>query len=153
MFDQHLKTITAITTKKKKEIAIQKTQYVFIHTTEKNFYGYEEKREGGFEIKVASAEKALLDMLSFRRSSYTVDLVEEKLREYGHRLDKERLIELSQKQSVRVKRLLGFLLDRHGIDTTTLQEKISSHKGASFMTEDSKQFNSKWRLYYHNHFV
>lgn len=153
MFDQLLRTITLLSLKERKGTKIGNTEYNFIHTNEKNFYGWEDNWEGSHKIRIATAEKALLDLLTFRRSSYTIDLVEEKLREYGRDLDWKKMIALTKRQTVRVQRIVGFLLDRLQIDTVDLLKQVAKHKGASFMTKDSKHFNAKWRLYYHNHFI
>lgn len=153
IFDQHIRTITSISLKQKKEKEIQGTIYNFIKTTEKNYYGWEEARIENRLVKMATLEKAILDMLAFRRTIHSVDLVLEKMREYGDNFDWDRLNELGRNQSATVQRILGFLLDKVGVDSEYLRKSVEKKRGrSSCMTKDSKLFNAKWRLYYHKHF-
>ncbi|MFH1712665.1 MAG: type IV toxin-antitoxin system AbiEi family antitoxin [Candidatus Jacksonbacteria bacterium] len=152
MFDQHLKTITSITLAKKRTIKFQDTNYRFIKTNKKLLYGWEKARVEGKIIKIASAEKAILDILHFNRNIYSADLVLEKLQEYARDFNWEKLNQYSQKQSITVIRILGFLLDKIKADSSFLHSLVKDNKGSSYMTKDSQIFNGKWRLYYHKHF-
>lgn len=153
IFDQHIRMVTSISLKRKKEKEIQGTVYRFIKTNENNYYGWKEVQIEGRLVKIATLEKAILDMLAFERTVHSIDLVLEKIREYGNNFDWERLNELSRNQSATVQRILGFLLDKAGIDSEYLRKLIEKSKGrSSYMTNDSDLFNAKWRLYCHNHF-
>lgn len=153
IFDQHIKTITSLSLKQKKEKEIQGTIYKFIKTSEKNYYGWEEVQIEGRSVKIATLEKAILDMLAYNRTAHSVDLVLEKLREYKDNFNWERLNDLSQKQSATVQRILGFILDKVSVNSDYLYKMTEKKKGrSSYMTNDSKSFNAKWRLYYHSHF-
>jgi len=152
MFDQHLRTIRSVSLKKRKMAILQKINYEFIKTGKKNFYGYETVWQEGQEARVATAEKAILDMLNFKRSASAVDLIAEKLREYQDMFDEKRLNQLSKKQSITVRRILGFLLDQADIDSGVIHKRLKDKQGYSRMTADSARFNAKWRLYYHKHF-
>jgi predicted transcriptional regulator of viral defense system len=153
MFDQRIRMVTSISLKRKKEKEIQGVIYRFIKTNENNYSGWKEVQIEGRLVKMATLEKAVLDMLTFERTVHSVDLVLEKLREYRNDFDWERLNKLSQKQSATVQRILGFLLDKAGIDSAYLLKLIEKSKGGSgYMTNDSDLFNAKWRLYYHKHF-
>lgn len=153
MFDQHLKTITSLTLKDRKKKEIQGIRYIFAHTKKENFIGWETKWEYSNKMQIATAEKALLDMLAFNRSLHTVDLVLEKLQEHGHDINWKQFITLAKTQSVTVQRIAGFLLDKLNINTSELSKNVSQKKSASFMTKDSKKFIAKWRLYSHNQFI
>lgn len=153
MFDQHLRKITSITSKKRKQKEIQGIEYIFIHAKKENFTGWEEKWEHNYKMQIAAAEKALVDLLALNRSFYSIDLVLEKLREYGKDLDMERFINFAKMQSLAAQRVAGFLLDKAGIDSSGLLKESKKSSSASFMAKDSKDFNAKWRLYIHNHFV
>lgn len=152
MFDQHLKTITGISLKKMSRKEIQGTTFEFITASKKNFYGWDEFEMEGCLVKIATAEKAILDMLNFRRTIHSIDLVLEKLKDYQNNFDIAKLNEFSKKQSVTVKRILGFLFDKTGIDSSYIYNLTKGESSNSHMTGDSKLFNAKWRLYYHNHF-
>ena len=43
---------------------------------------------------------------------------------------------------------IGFLLDKLGMETEDLYQIVNGKKSYSKMTNDSKQFSGKWRLYY-----
>ena len=153
IFDQYIQTITSISLKQKKDKEIQGIKYNFIKTNEKNYSGWKEVQVENKLVKMATLEKAILDMLAFRRTVHSIDLVLEKMREYKNDFDWDRLNELSRNQSVTVQRILGFLLDKIEIDSEYLHKLVEKNKGrSSRMTNDSKLFDAKWRLYYHNHF-
>lgn len=152
IFDQHLKTVTSISLKRLSQKEVQGTIFEFITTKENNFYGWDEVEMDGRVIKVATAEKAILDILNFRRTVSSIDLVLEKLKEHKNSIDINKLNKFSQKQSNTVQRILGFLFDKAGIDSSQLQNSTKGKTSNSYMTKDSKLFNVKWRLYYHSHF-
>jgi len=152
MFDQHLRTVTSVSLKRMKSKKVQDITYKFITTDKKNFYGFEEVQIEGTITRIATSEKALLDMLNFRRTTYSIDLVLEKLKEHKNSLDFEKLNKFSRKQSVTVQRILGFLLDKTNLNSNYLHTQIKDKSGHSYMTADSKNLNTKWKLYYHNHF-
>ncbi len=153
MFDQYLKTIASLTIKEKKQKEIQGIQYVFSHIKKENFLGWETKWEHSNKMQIATAEKALLDILAFKRSFYSVELVSEKLQKYGRDINLEKFISFAKIQSITVQRIAGFLLDKFHINSSELHKNVAGNKSASFMTKDSKKFIAKWRLYSHNHFV
>lgn len=152
-FDQHVGTVYSLCLKKQAKKMIQGIRYQFIKTSEKNFYGWEQAQIEGRIVKVATLEKAIIDIIRSRRSIYSLDMVLEKLKEYKNNFDFEKLKEMTQGQSITVRKILGFLLDKAGIDSDLFRELLKNNKGASLMTKDSKVFNAKWNLYYHNHFA
>lgn len=153
IFNQHLKTISSLGLKKQADKIIQGITYHFIKTLRKNFYGWKEIQLEGRVVKVAVLEKAILDMIRYERSLYSLDLVLEKLKEYKNDFNLKGLKDLTQNQSITVQKILGFLLDKAEIDSSLIQKLLKNNKGASFMTKDSKIFSAKWKLYYHNHFI
>jgi len=152
MFDQHLSAVTSVSLKKASKREIQGINFEFLTTGKDNFYGWEEFNIEGFSVKIATAEKALLDILNFKRTVHSADVVLEKIKEHQGDLDLDRLNEFSRDQTVTVKRILGLLLDLAGVDSGSLYDMVKNKSGSSYMTGDSKNFNSKWRLYYHDHF-
>jgi predicted transcriptional regulator of viral defense system len=152
IFDQHIRTVSSVCLKKKTEKTIQGITYRFIKTSKKNFYGWEETQIEGRTVKIATAEKAILDMIRSRRSIHSLDEVLEKLRECKDNFDFGKLQEFSRGQSLTVQKILGFLLDRAEVNSDSTHHLIKGKKGVSFMTRDSKVFNAKWNLYYHVHF-
>jgi predicted transcriptional regulator of viral defense system len=152
MFDQHLKTVTSVSLKKISKKEIQGTTFEFITTSKDNFYGWSEFEMEGRLVKIATTEKAILDILNFKRTLSSVDLILEKLKDYQGSIDIAKLNEFSKKQSVAVQRILGFLFDKIGIDSSYFYDLIKGKTSNSRMTKDSKLFSAKWRLYYHNYF-
>ena len=131
---------------------IQNITYRFIHSTTEQFYGFTEEQLDHRLVKIATPEKALLDLLHFQRSLYTIDLVLEKCREHAQDINLPRLFELLTKQTVAVQRIMGFLLDHCKINTQSIYGLVKTNRSISRMTIDSTVFNAKWRLYYHEHF-
>jgi predicted transcriptional regulator of viral defense system len=152
MFDQHLKTVISVSLKRMSKKEIQAITFEFIATSKENFYGWNEVKIEGRLVKIATAEKALLDMLNFKRTVHSMDVVLEKLREHRGNIEIARLNEFSEKQSVTVQRILGFLFDKAGIESSYLYNLTKGKDSNSHMAKDSELFNAKWRLYYHNHF-
>jgi len=152
IFDQYLKRTTSVSVKQYASKEIQNVTYKFVKTGAQNFYGWENIKIEGETVKMATVEKAVLDMINFHRSVNSLDLVLEKFKEYEENFDFQKLQEFSEKQSTAVRRVLGFLLDKAGIDSGNFLELIKGEKGSSWMTKDSKIYNAKWKLYYHNHF-
>lgn len=148
MFDQLLSTVSSISTKRHKTTLIQGINYRYIFTSNDYFYGWDTVRVGGHDVRIASKEKALIDMLQFHRSLVSVDMVIEKLLNHKDEIDNKKLIEFAKRSTVSVQRLLGFILDIVGLDASDLEVNDSAVK----MTAESDQFNAKWRLYYDQHF-
>lgn len=153
IFDQHVASVTSVCLKKQADKKIQDITYRFVKASGKNFYGFEEKQIEGKLVKIATLEKAVLDMIHFQRSIHSLDLVLEKLRVYKENFDFEKLKDLARDQSVTVKKILGFLLDQSGINSDSIHALVKNNEGSSLMTKDSDKFSAKWNLYYHDHFA
>lgn len=152
MFDQHLKRIVSVSLKRRAIKEIQGIRYQFVKTKKELFYGWQQQRVESHLVNIASAEKALLDMLSFKRDIYSIDLVLEKLKEHRDSFDFKQLDKFCEKQTMAVKRVIGFILDKLLIDSSHIYSLTKASKNCTYMTKDSKEFNAKWRLYFHKHF-
>lgn len=154
MFDQLLGTVRSATTGKNKKFVFQNTTYTFIHTQQKHFFGFTEEYQENQKIRVAEAEKALIDLLHFRRHINDIDIVLEKLREHQSELDMEKLMLFAQKDTLTVARIVGFLLDVCGVNTEILHAVVRDKKGFSSMTSqrEKSHYSARWKLYYHDHF-
>ena len=152
MFDQMLRTIVSISLKRRKIRDIQGITYRFIRVKKELFFGWEENRVENYVVNVATLEKAILDILMFKRNEYYLDLVYEKLKEYKNKFDLTLLNKFSSKCSKTVQRILGFFFDKLSIDSAYLYKLTTGNKGCSYMTKDSEKFNAKWRLYYCSRF-
>lgn len=152
-FDQFPSKITSITSLKSKKYHFQNLEYVFIKAKSQIMIGYKEITLDGQKAKVAELEKALLDFLNFRKDSYTIDLVLEKLKEASSEIDSNKLIDYSNFYPTTTQRRLGFLLDLSGIESNKLHDRIRNVSGFAKLTNKSDIFNAKWRLYYENRFA
>lgn len=153
LFDQLPNTVTAVSTANPKTYYFQDLEYQFVKAKPEMMVGYVEITIDGQKARVAEIEKALLDFLHFRKDSYTVDLVLEKLREAGAELNLKKLADYAELYPVTVQRRMGFLLDIAGIDSQKLYEHIKDVPGFTKLTKNSIKFNAKWRLYYEDRFA
>ena len=154
-FDQSLSTVRSVTTNYARSHTVQQTEYLFSRIKEDLDFGFtEEVISNSYRVKMAEAEKALLDMLYFKTSAYTVSIVLEKMREYQHRLDFAKLQRYATRFGIGMSRMVGFLLDQVNTDTTIVQQYASADKtGYTKLTNQSETFNAKWRLYYDNRLI
>ncbi|MCA9334481.1 type IV toxin-antitoxin system AbiEi family antitoxin domain-containing protein, partial [Candidatus Saccharibacteria bacterium] len=153
MYDQLLQTIRSVARQQYKTAGVGGSTYRYIKTSETYFYGWETVVIEGRQVKMARAEKALLDLLMFDRTVYVTDLVLEILRDQHQSLDWQRLQEYLARSTTTVQRICGFLFDLAGIDSTTVAALVSGAKGSSRITKQSTIYSHKWRLYYDAHFT
>jgi predicted transcriptional regulator of viral defense system len=154
IFDQALTTVRSVTATYARNHTIGQAEYLFSQTKDEFYFGFTEEVIGSYRIKIAEVEKALIDMLYFRDSDYTVNIVLEKLREYTHRLDMVKLQNYAENYGISMVRLIGFLLDEVGADTTDLLAYAKTrNKGYNKLSNQADKFNAKWRLYYDTYVI
>lgn len=151
MFDQMLSSIEAVTYKRARDYKVQDKGYRFSHIKKDLYFGFIKVVIQGKEVQIAEKEKALLDMLYFRSTSYNVDLVLEKLRDYKQDIDFEKLKKYARLFGLSIIREVGFLLDLLKVDTEDLHQVDKKRAGYSKMSASSSEFNARWRLYYDSH--
>jgi len=115
MYDQLLATVVSVSLAQHKKVALGGINYRYIKTQEKYYYGYQEVRVDGRIVRVATAEKALIDMLQFHRTAGAVDMVTEKVMTYQHELDFDRLARYLARSNRTVRRIFDAILDRAGV--------------------------------------
>ena len=154
MFDQLLARINAVTIRTARTYQVLNTTYTFSSIKKELYFGFTQKSINNIDVNVAEIEKAILDLLYFRSSGYIASLVIEKLREYQDQFDFKKLKEYSIRYSLGMVRKVGFLLDQIDVDTTDLfsQNQVKKNSFSKF-SQDAKQFNAKWRLYYDPHII
>lgn len=154
IFDQLTSKVIAITTDslKNKTIELNSTEYNFVSVQEKWFFGWEEVVIDSQSVRIATAEKALIDMIQFHKSKYSVDLVVEKLRLNRDSLNMERLQEYLEKMSITTIKIFGLIFDLLDIDSNNIYSFLKNKRGADWMFTGDKTFNAKWRLYYDEYF-
>lgn len=148
MFEQMLKSIVSISQKSFKTYNLENINYKFVKTKKDLYFGWQNVLIDGEYVKIAEPEKAILDILQFERNRYTVDIIIEIFEKYRDKLNAEKIINYSQKHSLTVQRVIGYIFDRFSIDSKSLYENIKSNRSSSYLTSDSKVFNAKWRLYH-----
>ncbi|MHB9112114.1 MAG: hypothetical protein ACYC4D_05745 [Thermoleophilia bacterium] len=128
-------------------------EYLFVKAKPSMMRGFDEISIEGQSANMADLEKALFDFLHFRKDSYTVDILIEKLKEVRDEIDANKIIELSKNHPITLRRRLGFLLDLTGIDSEQLACEIRGTPGFAKLTKKSIIFNAKWRLYHEDRFA
>jgi predicted transcriptional regulator of viral defense system len=148
MFDQMLSAVESVTFERVRKYKFQNTNINFLKIKKELFFGFSGERINSDYVNIAGIEKAILDMLYFRKDSHNISLVWEKLNEYRKNFDFQKLQEYAAKLNDTIIRQTGFLLDFLKVDTQDLYRIIKGKKSYSIMVNDYNKFNSKWRLYY-----
>ena len=152
-YDQLLTHINAVSLTRYKSSTIDGYTYNFITTQKKYFYGWETYIIDGQEVKIASAEKALIDLLQFHRTRYSTDLVLEKLNAFKEDIDQQTLIAYALKANLTTQRILGFLMDCTRLDSSQLHLTVEEKSSVSAISNSANNlYNHKWKLYHDRHF-
>lgn len=151
MFDQLTDKTISISRVQYKSVRLQSVEYSFVKVMDKWFFGWQEVNIDNKTVRMATAEKALIDMIQFHKSKYTVDLVMEKLSLYKGSLDLQKMTEYLGKMSLTTIKTFGFMFDLLGIDSSDLYNQVGL-KGTHWMLSHDTKFNAKWRLYYDTYF-
>jgi predicted transcriptional regulator of viral defense system len=152
MFDQFTGQFTSVSLKQFKVTDLDLIQYRFIKTQQKMFAGWESTVIENMSAKIAFAEKALVDMIHFRKGKYVVDLVIEKLQNYEEDLDTARLFQFASLASLKTIKTFGLMFDLLGLNSKQLFQSLAGSRSTHRMNPNDKTFNAKWRLYYDEYF-
>jgi predicted transcriptional regulator of viral defense system len=148
LYDQLLNGTVSVSLKQHQTVALQGFAYQYVKTLQKYFYGWQEYGLDSQMVKIATPEKALIDMIQYHRTDYTADVVREKLQEYQDILDFEVLQSYLLCANMATQRIFGFFLDTLHIDSTQLWQSAKQGTAVSKLTPYSRAYNAKWRLYY-----
>jgi predicted transcriptional regulator of viral defense system len=151
MFDQLINKTISISRTQYKSVLLQSIEYSFVKVQDKSFFGWEDVTIDNRVVRMATAEKALVDMIQFHKSKYTIDLVVEKLSLYKDSFDLQKMSEYLGNMSLTTIKIFGFLFDLLGIDSSSLYNQVKL-KGTHLMLPHDATFNAKWRLYYDAYF-
>ena len=110
LYDQGLSSVGSVALHRRAPVELEGTRYTYVTTQARYFFGFAEKSLDGRGVRIATAEKALLDLLQFQRTQATGDLVLELLRENAHNLDLARLTDDTRKLPTAVQQVTGCLL-------------------------------------------
>jgi predicted transcriptional regulator of viral defense system len=152
MFDQFTDKTISISLKTYKSVKLNSTEYSYIKTKQEYYFGWQDIQLDNQSARVATPEKALLDMINFHRSQYSIDLVIEKLTEHKEDLDFARLNDYLSKFSITTIKIFGLIYDLLGIDSDELYELVKAKRSTNWMLPEDSKFNAKWRLYYNDYF-
>ena len=152
MFDQMTSRLISISIKRHKFVELSGIMYTYVTTKPQYFLGWQEIQIENNYAKIATPEKALIDMVKFHKSQYSIDLVIEKLQEYKGDLDFDRLCGYLNNYSTTTIKIFGLLFDLLGINSEKLYSLINHKTGTNWMFSGDKKFNGKWRLYYMEYF-
>ncbi len=148
LYDQLQRGTSSVTLKQHATVELYGYAYVYVKTTAKSFYGWQEHAIDGQLVKMATPEKALIDMIQLHRTEYSTDVVREKLADYQGDLDWPTLYAYLARANLTTQRIFGWLLDSLHLDSSPLQIKAHQSPMVSKLTAHSATYNPKWRLYY-----
>jgi predicted transcriptional regulator of viral defense system len=151
MYDQMLKTYKSVSLKKQAEKTVQNITYKYMNFNQKLFFGWKNEKAEGYTVKIAEAEKAILDMLYRTRSDYLVETTVDVMKNFRNKLDVKKLSDYSAAYDISLQKVAGFLMDRLGFETGIIYERVGHRRNKSYITKASAIFNAKWRLYYSKH--
>jgi predicted transcriptional regulator of viral defense system len=147
MFDQLTGKTISVSLIQYKSVQLSGMKYSFVKTKPEYYFGWQEAQVGSQTARIATPEKALVDMVNFHKSQYAIDLVIEKLLDYKTELDFTRLADYLSKFPITTVKIFGVVFDLLGIDSKKLYSLIKP-VGTHWMLPEDTKFNAKWRLYY-----
>ena len=149
LYDQLTHIATSVALKQRPSVVVQEITYQFVKTTPTFFFGYDQHYFAGRVAQIATAEKALIDMIQLHRSYYSADRVAEILAGSAHMLEMRRLKDYLGRANLTTQRIFGFWFDRLGMAfDPDLAQRARSGQAASRLTPGSTTYDPKWRLYY-----
>ncbi len=154
MYDQYEKTVTSITKGKSKKYIFEGHTYVFSKVKTDLYFGFVQKRKDGKLVKIAEAEKALVDYLYLNQDFSGGSIVFEKIKKHHRDIDLVKLQEYAARTSTTVLRKIGLMLDSLNLDSEKAFSLLKEgNKGVSFLTSGADNFNAKWRIYYDDRII
>ncbi|MBU1088281.1 type IV toxin-antitoxin system AbiEi family antitoxin domain-containing protein [Patescibacteria group bacterium] len=152
MFNQLTNKTFSVSLKRYKTVTLNSTEYSFIKTKPEYYFGWQNIVIDNQNTRIATAEKALIDIINFHKSQYTIDLVIEKLLEHQKDVNLSQLNEYTGKFSLTTIKIFGLIFDLIGINSDKLYKIIKAKHSTHWMLTGDTKFNSKWRIYYNPYF-
>jgi predicted transcriptional regulator of viral defense system len=147
MFDQLTGKMISVSLIQYKSAKLAGVEYSFVKTKPEYYFGWQVISIGNQAARIATPEKALLDIVNFHKSQYSIDLVIEKLFDFKADLDFTKLTDYISKFPGTTVKIFGFIFDLLGIDSQKLYD-LTKPAGTHWMLPGDTKFNAKWRLYY-----
>lgn len=151
MFNQLPRKTVSISLKTHKSVKLNGMEYSFIKTKPDYYFGWKDIQVDRQTARVATPERALVDLINFHKSRYSIDLVIETLIDYQTDLDLNRLSDYLSKFPITTIKIFGVIFDLLGIDSGKLYDLVKP-VGTHWMLPGDRKFNAKWRLYYREYF-
>ena len=151
MFDQLAGKTISVSLIQYKPVQLSGMQYGFVKTKPEYYFGWQEVPIGSQSARIATPEKALVDMVNFHKNRYAIDLMIEKLIDYQNELDLAQLTDFVSRFPTATVKIFGLIFDWLGFDSSKLSSLVKPGSTHWMLTGDTK-FNAKWRLYYREDF-
>jgi predicted transcriptional regulator of viral defense system len=151
LFDQLTDKTISISQVQYKTVQLQSVEYSFIKVKSEWFFGWQKANIDNRIVRMATVEKALIDMIQFHKNKYSIDVVVEKLSFYKDSLDLRKMTKYLSRMSTTTVKIFGLLFDLLGIDSTYLYDQVKV-RGTHWMLSKDTKFNARWRLYYDGYF-
>ena len=152
MFDQLTDKTVSVSSRAYKTVKLHNVEYSFVKTKVTQYFGWQDMVIDNRTVHIATAEKALIDIVNFHKNKYAIDLVIEKLQKHKDSLNMARLTDYLTKFSFNTIKIFGFIFDLLGFDSTQLYTIVQTKRGTHWMLTGDQKFNAKWRLYYDPYF-
>lgn len=153
LFDQYSATVVSVSLTESKKYLLDDYTFRYAKVKQNKYFGFTEKIINGKKIRLAEAEKALIDYLYLDKHFGSASIVFEIIRDHHQELDLKKLQEYAERCGFTIARKIGFMLDQLHFDSQLLYQNVQHNRGISRFTADSKLFNAKWRLYYDDRIV
>jgi predicted transcriptional regulator of viral defense system len=147
LYDQLLASVTSVSLRQCSPAVGEGTRYRFVKTTSVYYYGWQMVEINHRQVRMAYAEKALVDMVQFHRTQLSLSLAAEKLTAERHQLDLDRLQAFLLRANLTTLRIWGWLLDAAGVNTASLRERTGASTTVSRATPQAASYDARWRLY------
>lgn len=147
LFDQGLKKYRSISKKQYLNKKLENITYEYIKVKDENYFGFTSEKVDGGQAQIAEKERALIDLIEYKRTVNSASLIFEKLSNYTQEVDFQKLTSYLNHFSQTTVKTFGLFLDKLGKDTIFLQ-KLINQESTSRMLDSSTKFSNKWRLYY-----
>jgi predicted transcriptional regulator of viral defense system len=149
LHDQLLLTTTSVALRQHSQEILDGYIYQYVKTKQEFYFGFEKHTIDGQQAQIATAEKALIDLVQLHRTNYTVDRVTEILASESAGVDLAHLQALLDRSTLTTQRVFGLIFDKLGLTYgNDLVQRSHRSLAASKVTVDSQDYDTKWRLYY-----
>jgi predicted transcriptional regulator of viral defense system len=148
LFDQGIKKLRSISQIQYLSKEIEETRYEFIKVQKENYFGYSKEKVETEYAHIAKVERALLDLIEYQRTVYSVSLVIEKLQNYQDEINSEKLVENLKNYSQVTVKMVGVIFDALEMNSEEVFKLINSDVSTSRLFKSSDKFDTKWRIYY-----